>query len=85
MTLHVPSLNDSSYIYQVITNVSLSDQRRLDQVVFDMIPRPDVEYSIQLLKWSCLCFRQCKPSKDEAEEIPCSVEAESTLRCKCFK
>jgi len=85
MTLHVPSLNDSSHIHQVITNVSLSDQWRLDQVILDMVPRPDIEHSIQLLKRSCFCFRERKPGEHETEEIPCSIEAESTLRCKGLK
>jgi len=85
VTIHVPSLNNSSHIHQIITNMSLSDQWCLDQVILDMIPRPDVEHSIQFLERSCLRFRQRKPCENKAEKVPCSIEAKSALRCECLK
>lgn len=85
VTLHVSALNNTSHIHQVVADMTPSDQRRLDQMILDMIPRSDVKDSIQLLKWSCFRFRQSEPSEDEAEEIPCSVKAKSALRCKGLK
>ena len=64
--------------------MALSNPGRLDQMIFEVVSRPDVEHSIQLLKRPSFGLRQAEPREHETEEVPRSIPAESALWCKSF-
>jgi hypothetical protein len=53
-------------------------------MILEMVSRPDIEHSIQLLKRPSFGLRQTEPREHETEEVPRSIPAESALWCEGF-